>query len=166
LTAEQQEIVELLANDKLEILLFDYQAKEAYNRMSVWIEVYQDGALVDRPAGLETGNSQSYQHKGRLAIAISQNPDFQWVITIDEEGSRSTHRPADAQGTAVDPTLNRSHGPLNGGAMIESGKEIVLYSSAFSSGGALRTIDALTLEHSPGMLKEYEFVHLIKCKFE
>ena len=122
LTAEQQEIVDLLTNDKQEILLFDYRTKETYNRMEVWVEVYQDGILIDRPTDISTGNDEAYQHKGRLAIDISQNPDFQWAITIDNTVTRSTHRSTDTPGAAIDPALARVYGTMTGGAVIESGK--------------------------------------------
>jgi hypothetical protein len=166
LTADQQGIVDLLANDKQEIYLFDYQTKEAYKKMEVWVEVYKDGALIDRPAGIDMDSDKAYPHKGRLAIAINQNPGFQWTITIDENDAQSVYRPTDIPDIAIDSTLSRAYGPMAGGAIIESGKEIILYSSVFTSGNTTRTIDTLTLEHSPDILREYEYVHLIKCKFE
>jgi hypothetical protein len=70
------------------------------------------------------------------------------------------------QGIAMDPTLARAYGPMDGGAAIESGKEIILYSSVFTSGDTIKTIDTSTLEYSPDILKEYEYVHLIKCEFK
>jgi hypothetical protein len=166
LTGEQQAIVDLLVNDKQEILLFDYQTEETYKQMDVWVEVYKDGVLTDRPAGISMGNGTAYQHKGKLAIVIYQNPNFQWTITIDENDSQAIHRPIDTPVIAVDPTLTRAYGPMTGGAVIESGKEIILYSSVFTSGNTTITIDSQTLEERPEILKEYEYVHLIKCKFE
>jgi hypothetical protein len=166
LTAEQQEIVDLLANDKQEILLYDYQTEETYKRMEVWVEVYKDGVLTNRPAGISLGNDTAYQHKGKLAIVINQNPNFQWTITIDENDLQSIHRPIDTLVIAVDPMLARAYGPMTGGAVIESGKEIILYASVFTSGNTTITIDSQTLEERPEILKEYEYVHLIKCKFE
>jgi hypothetical protein len=165
LTAEQQDLISLLTSDRQEILLFDYQTQAAYKRMEVWVEVYQDGVLTSFPAGISLGNDTACQRQGRVAVIINQNPDFQWTITIDENGSRSTHRPSDTSGIAVDSTLSRGYGSI-GSATIENAKEIILYSSVFTDSNTTITFDSPTLAERPELLKDYAFVHLIKCKFE
>ena len=40
LTNEQKDIVNLLSNNKNEIFIFNYETKEKYRRMEVWLEIY------------------------------------------------------------------------------------------------------------------------------
>jgi hypothetical protein len=165
LTSEQQEIIDLLSSPSQEILLFDYQTKDVYKHMKVWIEVYEKGELVEDPAGITMGNDTPVSWDGRVAILINQTPDFQWTI-VDHDGSHYVYRPQDTAGAVVDASLARTYGAMSDSAGIESGQEIILYSSVFSSGNLSMSIDSTTLRDNPEMLKQFDYVHLVKCKFE
>ena len=166
LTAEQQEILDLLSiPNNHEVLLFDFNADEAFSRVEVWVEAYEYGRLVERPAGLSTVIDIGESRSGRLAVIISQNDStFQWTISAVESSMKASHT-----GTAEVPSgqrLGRAYGPMDDPADIEQGKEIIIYTSTFQDAGVPHiAYDALTLQERPELLIEYPYAHLIKCAF-
>jgi len=164
LTEDQQEIVDLLSsNDKQELLFFSYQVDAEYSTMDVWAEVYKDGELVEPHAGGISMMEPQDRFQGDLAIVITQNPDFQWTFVVKQGGSKATSTgqsdlPIDAMG-------GRAYGPILEPVYIEDGREIILYTSLFSSDGSLNAYDAQTLEEEPDLLKEYDYAQIIKCRF-
>lgn len=164
LTKEQKDIVNLLSSDKQEILLFDYKTEEAYKRVELWVEVYENGVLIDRPAGVHSLSDKAKPHDGQLAILITQNSGFQWTFTTNENGSRMSHT-SEATNTGYD-TIGRAYSPINKPITIESGKEIVLYTSIFSNGDIYSYGDQQIYIEQQELINEYPYVHIIKCKFE
>lgn len=163
LTKDQQEIVDLLSfNDKQELLFFTYHADEQYQAVDVWVEVYKDGELVEPHAGGISMMSPVDHFQGNLAIAITQNPDFQWTFIVSEGGSKATSSGESDQ--HID-AMARAFGPILDPVAIEDGEEIILYTSVFSSDGILNAYAAQTLEEEPGRLQEYDYAQIIKCKF-
>jgi len=51
-----------------EVMIFDFHTVEAYKGLEVWVEVYENGALVDRPADVGTHSDIAEKRNGRLAI--------------------------------------------------------------------------------------------------
>ena len=164
LTAEQQEIMDLLSvPNTSELLIFDYEAKEGLSNMEVWVEIYQNGALVERPATIGTLADKAIARSGRIAIIIQQNPKYQWTLSVVENGGRSSY--IGTADTAINAAVyGRAYGPLEEAGSLEDGKEIILYRSLFSSGG-INAYDCKTLQDNPDLLKEYDYAHIIKCKF-
>jgi len=163
LTEDQQEIVDLLSsNNKQELLFFTYHADAQYQAVDVWVEVYKDGALIDPHAGGISMMSPLDHFQGDLAVAITQNPDFQWTFIVKDGSSKVTG--ASESAPHVD-AMGRAFGPILDPVAIEDGKEIILYTSVFTSDNVLNAYDAQMLEEEPERLKEYDYAHIIKCKF-
>ena len=163
LTEDQQEIVDLLSsNTKQELLFFTYQVDAEYRAMDVWAEVYKDGELVEAHAGGISMLDPQDRFQGDLAIVITQNPDFQWTFVVKEGGSKATS--TGQSDLHIDAMGGRAYGPILDPVAIEDGKEIILYTSVFSSDNVLRTYDAQTLEEEPERLQQYDYAHIIKCR--
>jgi hypothetical protein len=163
LTKDQQEIVDILSsNNAQELLFFKYRADAEYKDMDVWVEIYKDGELIDPNAGGISMMDGLAAYSGELAIVITQNPDFQWTFIVYDDGVHATNRSEPAP--HID-SLGRMFGPILDPVTIEDGKEIILYTSVFSSDDAMRTYDAQTLEEYPESLQDYDYAHIIKCKF-
>ena len=164
LTADQQEIVDLIsASNSLEILLFEFNTEEMYRNLEFWVEVYENGELVEHPAGLETFHDGSEKRNGRLAAVINQNPNYQWSLSVIENGGRSSH--VSTVEITVDESLFHVYGPIDDSVFIEDGKEIILYKSLFTNKGSIAAYDNQTLQERPELLNEYLNAHLIKCRF-
>ena len=165
LSAGQQDIIDLLSiPNNQELLLFDFNTEESYSSFEVWVEVYQDGDIINRFAGLGQQSDTDEKHNGRLAVIISQNENvYQWTLSIIQNGGR-----ASSIGTTEiigGSALARAYGPMNDSANIEDGKEIIIYSSLFSGANILPAYDCQSLQERPELLKEFPYVYLIKCKF-
>jgi len=166
LTTEQQEVLDLFSiPNNQELMIFDFNTDESYSRVEVWVEVYESGELVDRPAGLVSIIDSGRTLNGQLAIIINQNDNvYQWTLSMVENGGRASH--VGTAGAAVSSGLGRAFGPMNYQASIEDGKEIIIYSSTFQATGIPHhAYDAQTLQERPELFLEYPYAHLIKVIF-
>jgi hypothetical protein len=166
LTSDQQEIIDLLSiPNKQEPMLFDFNTEETYSGFDVWVEVYENGELIDRPVGVSFHNDTAKTLNGKVAVIIQQNEaNYQWSLSVVEDGALYSH-----VGTAelnLDSTNGNAYGPMNDPASIEAGKEIIIYSSTFAETNTPhRAYDEQTLQEQPELLKEYPAAFLIKCMF-
>ena len=165
LSADQRDMLDLLSiPDDREIELFDFNTKGSYSSLDVWVEVYKDGELADRPAGLSLSSGQTERHKGRIAVVISRSPDFQWTLTVVDNDFKSSNIGEAANSVA--PAVVRTDTLLESPAMIEDGKDIILCSSLFlNANTAYSVISVYDLQEQLELLKEYPFAHLVKCRF-
>jgi len=163
MTQDQEDIVNLLSSNEQEILLFDYKTEEAYKSMEFWVEIYENGVLIDRPSGVNLFSDEAKAFDGQLAILITQNSGFQWTFTTSENGGRVSHT-SEPINSDYD-TIGRAYGPIDEPVTIEDGKEIVLYTSIFSSGGISTYSDQQMYIEQPELIENYPYVHIIKCRF-
>lgn len=165
LNQEQQEIVDLLSSDKQEMLLFDYKTEDSFKSMEFWVEIYENGVLTDRPAGISSYVDEVRPMNGQLAILINRNSDLSWTFTVSENGARTSNT-SEAAVRIEDETLGRGFGPVNGPVVIESGKEIILYTSIYFSYSMVSYSDMQRFIEEPGLLNGYPYAEIVKCKFE
>jgi hypothetical protein len=165
LTAEQQEIIDLLSiPNNQKPMIFDFNTEEEYRSFEVWVEVYENGKLIDRPAGVGFHADTAKKLNGKVAVVIQQDEsNYQWALSVVEnDGARYSH-----VGTAelnLDSTNGNAFGPMNEPAIIEDGKEIIIYSSTFAEANTPhRAYDEQTLQERPELLEEYPAAFLIKC---
>ena len=163
LTEEQQEIVDLLGIPNLqEVLIFDFSTEEAFSNVEFWVEVYRNGIIVDRPAGVTTVLDEADEQSGRLAVTISKSPNFQWTLSVITSGTRSNH--ASTTEVKFDPALATASSAIEDPVIIEDGKEIVLHKTLFTT-GSMTVYDHQTIQERPELLREYLHAQIIKCKF-
>jgi hypothetical protein len=161
LSDEQKDIVSLLQSGNQELLIFSYNTTETFKKIDLWLEIYKDGELIEpRSGGVSTVNGDVKPLNGEIAVIINQNPKFQWTFIIREDGTMisSTTEPSSYD---YDNIGARSYGPTISPQIIEDGKEIILYTSVFSDSGIID----VGVGEKPDLMKQYPYVHLIKCKF-
>lgn len=163
LTQDQKDIVSLLSSEKNDILLFEYKTKEAYTHVEFWAEIYENGVLVDTPASIDLYSDNAELFDGQFVAMISQNAGFQWTFTISGNGSRVSHTSEPVH--ADYGTGGRAYGPIDGPVAIQGSKEIILYTSIFSSGSIATQNNMQIYAEQPNLLSKYPYVHVIKCKF-
>ena len=165
LSTDQQDIIDLLLiSGKQELCIFDFITDKPYRGIDVWVEVYKDGEIVERPAGISVYGDTAEKRDGRVAIVSDENNSaYQWTLSVLEDGGKSSHI-----GTTqinIEPPLARFYGAMVEPVNIEDGKEIIIYSALFSGESIVLAFDCETLEARPELLKEYPYAHLVKCKF-
>jgi hypothetical protein len=162
LTQDQKEIIDLIGVQQ-EIMLFDYSTDKTFKNSDVWVEVYKDGELVEpKAAAISLREDTAVTWDGRLAVLISQNPDFQWTLVASQGNSRISNKSDLSSNYGTD---GRAFGPVNAPSGIEEGREIVLYTSLFTDSCSIASYDGQEYVNRPELLKEYTYVHLIKCRF-
>lgn len=164
LTQDQQDIVDLLSSDNQEILLFDYKTEGAYKSMEFWVEIYENGELIDRPSGINSYSDEANPLDGQLAVLINHDTEVIWTFTASENGSRISNT---GEIAAIDSNgLGRGYGQISDPVEIEPGKEIVLYTSIYSASGITSFSDQQRYVEELELLSQYPYVHIIKCRFE
>jgi len=162
LSEDQKAIVNLISSNDQKIILFDIQTEKIFKHLEFWVETYNNGEIVDAKASSLEMSDPVSAFNGELAVIISRNPDYQWTLIYGENGMK-------AGSTVNEPNKNYasdSYGDcaLNLPVEIEDGKEIVLYARAFNKDGKYRTFEPQSFLDTNN-LKQYEYAHLIKCRF-
>jgi len=166
LTTEQQEILDLLAvPNNQELMVFVFDTEESYRGFEVWVEVYQDGEIIERPAGVSLHSDPATKRNGRMAVMIMQNNNgYQWTLSVIENGAKSSHI-GETQ-IEIETGLGRAYGPMSGSVNIEDGNEIIIYSSTFQEANVPHAAyDEQTLMERPELLNDYPYAFIVKCKF-
>ncbi len=160
LTKREKELIDLLSGTDEEIYLFSYKADQEYTQIDFWVEIYKDGVLIDPNAGGfgMIPQETDAEHTGTLAVSISHTPDYRWRFSL--KGISSTSEP----NTNYPPDAARGYQPLVKPIEIEDNKEIILYTSVFST-GSFAAYDNQTYAEQPELLQRYPYAHIIKCKF-
>jgi len=170
LSDDQQDIISLISSGNQEIILFDFQTPE-FSSVDLWVEVYEYGELVNRPAGIGLRSDEATALDGQMAILINQETgtqNFEWTLIIrNSDGASSSV-------TRADPALIRSQdseglarafGPINEPVEIQDGVEIILHTSIFSRGSISTFSDQQIYLEQPELLADYPYVHIIKAMF-
>lgn len=164
LTPEQQELMFLLGHQDTAYLLFEYQTKELYQYVDFWVEIYKDGELIEeRAAEFPMIGDEPHRQAGTLAVVISATPDFQWLFAYRGDSYTMTGGPSEPNTNYLPHAWSRMG--LSGPIAIEADKEIVLHVSHFSESNPYMRVDLQAYVDEPEILKDYTYVHLIKCKF-
>jgi hypothetical protein len=162
LTEEQREIVNLLSNNQQELQMYTYQTEETFKTVDVWLEIYKDGKLLEpRSGGVTIMTDKPTALTGKIAVMITQTPDYQWTFTIDQGQGEVSSR------SELSPhylTSGHAYGPYNGVQEVKDGQEILLHASVFSGSDSTQFSTEMFI-NTPETVKNYPYVHLIKAKF-
>lgn len=170
LTQDQEDIVSLLTNNNQEILLFDFQTDESFHKMKFWVEIYKNGELIDQPSeitspsGITLNSEESAEQKGELAVLINHNDGISFAFIIKIDGAQYAHNSDTINFDGSE--LGRGYGPITAPITLESGKEVVLYTSIYSDGSMASYSDQQIYIEKPELLDDYPYAFIIKCKFE
>jgi len=163
LSADQQQIVNLISNHGQEIILFDYSLGGAFDTMEVWVDVYHYGEFVDTFTNLHIlGGTESALDDGQLAIMINNvnRSEYSWTISSGGATAWGHSWAAEADNMAS------AHGPINDAVPITDGEVILLYIARFTTGSSINTFgDRQHYLLNPEVLKDFTYAHLIKARF-
>lgn len=162
LSREQQQIVNLLTTKDHVAYIYEFKSQDEYITREFWTEVYKDGILADaHPAGITTMSNEGEPLDGAVAVCVNRTPDFQWTYIYTEKGTKVNH----------DSEPNKNYGSDGFGyasisqpVEIKAGEEITLCAYAFARDGKIKAFTPQSLSDKTA-LADYEYVHLIKCKF-
>ncbi|MCL1862864.1 MAG: hypothetical protein FWF78_04790 [Defluviitaleaceae bacterium] len=139
ITAEQQQIMELISTHGHQVLLFEFNTTEPFTEVGIRLEVYEYGIITDTALGFSMlGIDRPLD--GKIAVVITENKDgntLDWIVTIHEGGSAASGRAT----TAIGENINaRMHGPMHEAVNISGDTDAVIFVSRFASDGVLSTV--------------------------
>jgi hypothetical protein len=166
LSAEQQEIIDLFTYSiHQEAMLFDFITKDIYRNLEVWVEVYENGKLVEKPVGVSKHNDEDTKLNGRIAIIFNQiDNTYNWSISVVVDRSASNHN--GSSDIINDIGFGRAYGSIRNPVNIEANKEIIIYSATLQHTNVLHNAySEQALQEQSELLEEFPYAYLIKVKF-
>jgi len=163
LSEDQKQIVDLISTSEQKYLLFDVKTEDTYKDIDFWMEIYKSGELVDsRPVSIHMINDEDKAIDGEFAAIMDKTPDYKCTFIYSEKAGAKVNSPSElinnyGSDSYASWTIDQPVG-------IEDGKEIVLYATAFRQDGAYSCPDLQSLIDLNN-LKDFDYVHLIKCRF-
>lgn len=165
LNEDQKDVLSYLDSQNT-LLLFEYATEKPYQYVKFWVDVYQNGELVEPElAKMESMSDSSVAQKGKVALHIRRDPDYHWTFTDD-----SSNGVFAKGGTGVSKLYHEGSGysgVSNETHKIEEDQVMLLYSTLFGDpekSTVTYYMEQEYLDH-PELLKEYSYAHLVKCCF-
>lgn len=169
LSEDQQEIVDLITTGDKSYLIYNYNTKDKFKTLDIWVEIYKDGELYDNLGGPSLLYDEPSLWEGDIAICITKGSSYTWdfKLSYGEVSSQYTVVSSDVVYDAFDKGGDlRGHDSIAEPIEIESGKEIVLSAELFSHADSMEVYnDPQKFVDEPETLSKYAYVQLIKCKF-
>ncbi|MFJ7511553.1 hypothetical protein ACIQW7_19150 [Peribacillus simplex] len=162
LTAREKAILENTAEHSF---LIDFNVDDTYKEMSVWVEKYEFGKLVEDEKGRMT---TGVEKNGTILFTTSKTDEEQdqsmFNISIQNDGGMTTATYPETI-DEKDSMVSGSAGQLN----INSTKKLALASICYSSGNeGIRSLSTDFYSDMDGHmeeLKEYDVVYLLRSEF-
>ncbi|GAB6259067.1 hypothetical protein ACXM0N_29025 [Peribacillus simplex] len=162
LTAREKAILENTAEHSF---LIDFNVDDTYKEMSVWVEKYEFGKLVEDEKGRMT---TGVEKNGTILFTTSKTDEEQdqsmFNISIQNDGGMTTATYPETI-DEKDSMVSGSAGQLN----INSTKKLALASICYSSGNeGIRSLSTDFYGDMDGHmeeLKEYDVVYLLRSEF-
>ena len=168
LTADQQEIINLLTTSRQEVFIFSYQTDNAFESVDFWIEIYSYGELMENLGGLSFSTRNPLN--GRLSVTISNDAvgEYRWTFGVSGDGFRADNIVDFSFLTENIGSMARGHGPTRESIPIQDGRAIILHSTKFYLGNVVYIDGSRNsqdyIDH-PELLAEYPYVIFIKARF-
>lgn len=162
LTQDQKDILNLVGV-KNDIDIFNYEIDDGFSTLTIWLEEYKNGELELIRNKMVSNLFDSSE--GQIAIKVDKTSNYNWVISHKVTGSISssvfvTDSPFETNGQ-----FSVSSGAMNEPVELETDKEVVLKTFLFEDGKGVSIYNNQTYIEDPKVLKEYDYVYLLKCKF-
>lgn len=161
LTKEEKDIINLVGV-KSNIDIYEYQLKDDYKAISIWLETYQEGELMSTRSRMDT---QLTSDEGRLSLMVDKSSHYKWTITNQGENGTSRSRFETHNDFETNKDYSVGRGTLNEPVEIMPDKEIILGTYLFDDGNGMSIYDNQYYAENPEVLSEYDYVYLIKCQF-
>lgn len=163
---DQRELLNMLSAVNTEVLLFDFVKQATFTQLEVWVDVYQNGNLINQPSRIIISNENGMPSEGRVAAVASRDSGgqgFEWTLIFsEEEGVYIVDR---GLSFIDDALLSRSFGAISSPVSIELTQDIILYTSLFTSGPMVSVGDQQRYLTEPELLSEIDFAYIIKARF-
>lgn len=160
LTESEEELLSLIGfNDTIDI--YDFETDGTYKSISIWLAVYEDGELLEN-RGKMLSNFDN--EKGSIAVKVSKNESYHWRISVKSEGQISSMAFESVDDFLKDKSYSIASSHLDI-TEIKNEKPIVLKLFLFDSDGSTSIYGFQEYQENPELLKEYDYVYLLKAKF-
>jgi len=160
LTPSEKDLLSLIGfNDTIEI--YDFETDGTYKSISIWLEVYKEGELLEnRGKMLSSFNSE----KGSIAVKVNKNETYDWRISVKSEGQISSVAFESDDAFLKDKSFSIASSYMEKIA-IDNEKQVILKIFLFDSDGSTAVYGLQQYEEKPELLKEYDYVYLLKGEF-
>ena len=167
LTEEEQNIIDLVGV-KSNISIYEYTIDDTYRSLSIWLETYKNGELLDTTPGVRTSmrvDPENKLKKGKIAVVVDTTSNYKWRISHQYANGLSSHSFTTENDFETNSKFSVGSGELNEPVEITSETEIVLDKFLFDDGNSMSMYYHQYYVENPEVLKQYDYVYLLKCQF-
>ncbi|MCG8485585.1 MAG: hypothetical protein MJA31_19920 [Clostridia bacterium] len=176
LTEEEQNIIDLVGV-KSNISIYEYVADDTYKSISIWLEIYKNGELLSNTksrASMSIGvDPDNKLKKGKIIVIVDRTSDYKnykWRILHQHANGSSSHsftteNDFETNNNETDNTFSESIGVSAEPVEIAPEADIVLNTFLFNDADSMSTYRHQYDVENPEVVKEYDYVYLLKCKF-
>lgn len=161
LTEEEKDIINLIGV-KSDIEIYSYEVDDTFNNISIWLEIYKDGELISDENKM---TSQINSNIGKLAVIVDKTSNFEWKISHQDDNSLSSYVFNTENEFETNGLFAVGSGTLTDKVQIFNDNDIVLKTFLFEDGNSLSAYNNQYFTEHPEVIKEFDYVYLLKCKF-
>jgi hypothetical protein len=165
LTEREKGILSTTSNQSF---VFDYNIESEYKKVTIWIEKYEFGKLVDEPIG---GMTTEVKDKGSIIFTAFKSNDTQnqtlFNVGLHSNGDTGSYNTSDIISSNGTDGMFISWGNISEVIEITNG-EVVLASICYSRGSTMASRTSEFYRDVEGRIheiKDYDVVYLLKSKF-
>ncbi|MFV0352193.1 MAG: hypothetical protein ACK5JF_07805 [Oscillospiraceae bacterium] len=167
LSQEQVQVVNAALASGMNMAFFSYKNQQQFTKLSVWIETYQNGNLLQQGETLEVQVAETlpehFLQSGDIVVTTMQTNQTQWQIGLQVQntaGSFTILKPDNSE-----EMLCGYSTAIGDEAAITKDGEIILYYILYAK-DTLRTLDPQKAVEEPyQVLQQYDYAVLVKAKF-
>jgi hypothetical protein len=160
LTASEEDLLSLIGfNDTIEI--FDYETDGSFKSISIWLEVSKDGELLENRGKMF---SSFDSETGSIAVKVTKDESYDWRVSVKSQGQISSMAFESVDDFLKDESYSIASSHLEK-TEIENEKPIILKIFLFDSDSSTSIYGLQEYEENPELLKEYDYVYLLKGEF-
>jgi len=157
-TEDQKDILDM-AGINTDIDIFEYRIDDSFRTLAITRELYKDGEWYSG----NTMTSQTEPGEGLLSIAMDNQTGS--LSISHKQGGATTSSHAMLEEEVLSSGLSSGKTWLQQDTPVRDGEEIILMVTVYDDADGMSIFDTAYYQQYPEKLAEYDYVHLIKCRF-
>lgn len=142
--------------------IFHFNVDKKMKTLSIWIEGYNNGEK------LNLNNYSCFSLKnptGKISINTNTSDNYQWNFSFADDENIANYSFKTNNQFETDSKYSKGYTKLLDPVEITNDKEIILQAYLFKDNGSMSIYSINHYLDNPEILKEFNYIYLVKCKF-
>ncbi|MBW6409450.1 hypothetical protein [Clostridium weizhouense] len=160
--SKNEETIAKLISGQSQYAIFNFNIDKKIKTLSIWIEGYNNGEK------LNLNNYSCFSLKnptGKISINTNTSDNYQWNFSFADDENIANYSFKTNNQFETDSKYSKGYTKLLDPVEISIDKEIILQAYLFKDNGSMSIYSTNEYLDNPKILKEFDYVYLVKCKF-